>query len=154
MADAKRPQDRSLVELFRDLANEIKTLVHQEIRLAKTEATQKATKIAKSLVLVVVGAVLGLGAFLAMIAFFILAIGVFVKLWLAALIVTVVLGALAAALALAGLKKMKNVGTPTQTIQTLKDDAQWAKNQAAKPHPPAAATAAATAAEKTVEVKP
>lgn len=149
MADAKKPQDKSLVELFRDLASETKTLVQQEIRLAKTEATQKATKIAKSLVLVVIGAVLGLSAFLAMIAFLILLIGVFVKLWLAALIVTVVLGALAAALALAGLKKMKNVGAPTQTIRSLKDDAQWAKNQAAKPHPPAAATAA----ERTVEVK-
>ena len=132
MADVKDPKDKSLGELFGDLTRETSTLVRQEVQLAKTEMTQKAAKIGKNLGLAVAGAVLGLGAFMALVVFLIFAVAiVVVKVWLAALIVTVVLGALAAILALKGIAAIKSVSmVPQQTVETIKEDVQWAKEQA------------------------
>lgn len=123
-------KERSLGELFGDLTRETGNLVRKEVQLAKTEMTQKAVKIAKSLVYVVVAAVFGLGAFMALVAFLILALSVFVANWLAALLVTLLFGAMAAILALKGVAALKKVNfVPQQTIETLKEDVQWAKNQ-------------------------
>lgn len=131
MAEVKDPKEKTLGELFGDLTRETSTLVRQEVQLAKTEMTQKAAKIGKNLGFAVAGAVFGLGAFMAFVAFLILAIGLFVKLWLAALIVTLLLGALAAVLALKGIAAIKSVSVvPQQTVETLKEDVQWAKEQA------------------------
>jgi hypothetical protein len=51
--------------------------------------------------------------------------------WLAALIVTVVYGVIAAVLALQGRNKVKQMGSPVpeQTIETVKEDVEWAKTQ-------------------------
>jgi hypothetical protein len=51
--------------------------------------------------------------------------------WLAALIVAVVYGAVAAVLALRGRAKVKQAvpPVPTQTIDTVKEDVEWAKTQ-------------------------
>ena len=129
MAETK---DKSLGELFGDLTRETSTLVRQEVQLAKTELAQKAAVIGKSAVLAVAGALLGLGAFGAFVAMLILLLVRFgLDAWLAALIVTAVLGGIAAALALAGIGAIKKASlAPKQTIETLKEDVQWAKEQA------------------------
>ncbi len=51
--------------------------------------------------------------------------------WLAALLVTVVYGAIAAVLALRGRDKVKQAAPPLpeQTIETVKEDVQWIKTQ-------------------------
>ena len=129
MAETK---DKSLCELFGDLMRETSNLVRQEVQLAKTEMTQKAAIVGKSLGLAIAGALLGLGAFGAFVATLILLLIKFgLDEWLAALIVTVVLGGVAAALALAGIGAIKKASlAPKQTIETLKEDVQWAKEQA------------------------
>jgi hypothetical protein len=50
--------------------------------------------------------------------------------WLAALIVAVVYGAVAAVLYVRGKEKVDDVGSPAprQTIETVKEDLQWAKH--------------------------
>jgi hypothetical protein len=54
----------------------------------------------------------------------------FVPNWLAALIVALVYGALAALLYMRGKEKLADVGSPAprQTIETLKEDVEWAKH--------------------------
>jgi Putative Actinobacterial Holin-X, holin superfamily III len=51
--------------------------------------------------------------------------------WLAALIVAVVDGAIAAFLVLRGRERVKQATplVPEQTIETVKEDAEWAKTQ-------------------------
>jgi hypothetical protein len=51
--------------------------------------------------------------------------------WLAALIVTVLWGAIAGVLALQGKHKVEEATPPQpeQTIETLKEDVEWAKRQ-------------------------
>jgi hypothetical protein len=50
--------------------------------------------------------------------------------WLAALIVTAVYGAVAAVLYVRGKDKVEDAGSPAprQTIETLKEDVEWAKH--------------------------
>ena len=129
MAETK---DKSLGELFGDLMCETSNLVRQEVQLAKTEMTQKAAIVGKSLGLAIAGALLGLGAFGAFVATMILLLVKFgLDAWLAALIVTAVLGGLAAMLALMGIGAIKKASlAPQQTIETLKEDVQWVKEQA------------------------
>src|SRR5881296_754165 len=90
--------DRSLGELFGDLAREMSTLVRQELDLAKTEMTQKATHAGKNAALVLVLA-------RAMPA------------WGAALLVGVVVAAAGGAMAYAGLNALKQEDlAPRETI--------------------------------------
>jgi hypothetical protein len=53
MADVK--EDRSLGQLFADLMNETRTLLQQEVQLAKTEMTEKASRVGKDITSLVIG---------------------------------------------------------------------------------------------------
>ena len=124
------PRDRGLGELVKDLASQTSTLVRQEIQLAQAEVTQKgklAGKGAGMLAGAGVTALLGLGALTAML---IVALDSFLPLWLAALIMTLVWFAVAAALAVSGKAALQSATPPVpQTVETLKEDIQWAKTR-------------------------
>ena len=124
------PRDRGLGELVKDLANQTSTLVRQEIQLAQAEVTQKgkvAGKGAGLLAGAAVFALLMLGAFTAVL---IAALSEVMDTWLAALIVTVVWAIVAAVLARAGQNALKRATPPApQTVETVKEDIQWAKTQ-------------------------
>jgi len=125
-----REREKSLGELFSELANETSTLVRQEVALAQTELTQKATRVGKNVGFLVVGGAVGYAALLAVIAAVIIGLANFIPAWASALIVGVVVGIVAYLLissALAALKKTDL--TPRETVETLKEDAQWLKNQ-------------------------
>lgn len=123
-------EERSLGDLFSDLANETGTLIRQEVALAQTELTEKATSVGKNIGFLVVGGAVGYAAALSLIAAIIIGLANFIPAWAAALIVSVVVGIVAFMLissALAALKKTNL--TPRETVETLKEDAQWLKNQ-------------------------
>ena len=123
-------RDRGFGELVKDLASQTSTLVRQEIKLAQAEVTQQgklAGKGAGMLAGAAVAALLGLGALTALL---IVALDSFMPLWLAALIVTVLWLAVAAALAAAGRSALQAATPPVpQTVETVKEDIQWAKTQ-------------------------
>ena len=74
------------------------------------------------------GALFGLGAFGALTTMFIALLGLAMETWIAALIVAVVYGAIAGVLALRGKNKIQEATPPAeQTVETLKEDARWAK---------------------------
>ena len=122
---------KSLGELFGDLSKEISALVRQEIALAKTEITGKISSIAVGAIALVVAGVLALGAFLVLLAAAVLALSIWLPGWAAALIVAVVLLVVAGIAAFVGIGSIKKATPPVpqQTIETLKEDAQWLKNQ-------------------------
>ncbi len=130
---AKEPQgERSLADLFADLAHDTSTLVQQEIQLAKNELGQAMVKVGKNIGMLVVGGVLLLAASLALIATLILALGALgMPSWVAALIVTLVFAGVGLALVARGRTALKNADLlPRQTIETLKEDQEWIKEQA------------------------
>ena len=129
--DTEDLHDRSMGELLKQLSQETTQLVHQELELAKAELTQKGKQAGAGAGLFGAAGALGLAALGALTACFILALNAIMPAWLAALIVAVVYGAIAAFLALRGRDKVKQATplVPEQTVETVKEDVEWAKTQ-------------------------
>src|SRR4030095_9455524 len=65
---ATTKDERTLGEMFAELSHETRTLVQQELQLAKTELTEKASQMGKGAGLVVGGGLIAYGGLLAIIA--------------------------------------------------------------------------------------
>lgn len=123
-------QDRSLGELFGDLAKETGALFRHELALAKVELSQKAGRTGAQVGRIAVGGAVAYAALLAFIAGLIGLLGTFMAWWVAAFLVAIVVGIIAAVMVSKALAALKQTDlTPRQTIDTLKEDAQWAKEQ-------------------------
>ena len=122
--------ERSLGELFSELAAETGTLVRQEVALAQAEITSKATRVGKNVGFLAVGGAIGYAALPAILAGVILGLSNFMPGWLAALIVGVVVGGTAFLLISSALEELKKTTlTPEETVESIKEDAQWLKKQ-------------------------
>lgn len=124
-------EEKSLGDLFSELATETSNLVKQEVALAQVELTQKATKVGKNVGYLVVGGAVAYAALLSFIAALIIGLGYLLGSYgWAALIVGVVILIAAGIMIMSALNALKNTGlTPTQTVETIKEDAQWLKDQ-------------------------
>ena len=133
-------EERSLGDLFSELAGETSTLVRQEVALAQVELTQKATVVGKNVGFLVAGGAVGYLALLVVLAAVVIGLAQFISYlsgwqlitsaWIAATIVGLAVGAVAYTLVTGALEKLKNMElTPRQTVETLKEDAQWLKDQ-------------------------
>jgi MFS family permease len=124
-------RERPIGELLKQLSEETTTLVKQELDLAKAEVAQKGQQAGKGLGMFGGAGLIGLGAFGALTAFFILLLDGAVPNWAAALIVAAVYGAIAGVLALQGRNKLKEATPPVpeQTVESVKEDVQWAKTR-------------------------
>ncbi len=126
----ERSDERSLGELFADLASETGNLVRQEVQLAKTEMTNKVTSAGKDVGLVGAGGALAYAGLLAVLGGIILGLGRIMPLWASALLVGVIVLGVGYMLVQKGLTALKRIDpTPRETIQTLKEDAQMVKEQ-------------------------
>jgi hypothetical protein len=123
-------EERSLGQLFSDLTQETETLVRQEIQLAKVEMTQKATEVGKDVGFLAAGGAIAYAGLLTLIAFVVLALGNAIPLWASALIIGIIVLAIGGVLVSTGLSRLKQVNmAPTNTIETVQEDAKWAKEQ-------------------------
>jgi tetrahydromethanopterin S-methyltransferase subunit C len=122
--------ERPVGELLKQLANETTTLVRQELELAKAEMRDKAGKAGLGFGMWGAAGVTALLAAGALTAFLILALDGAMPNWLAALIVGLVYAAIAGVLYLLGKRRVQEAGSPVpeQTIETVKEDVQWAKH--------------------------
>jgi hypothetical protein len=122
--------NRSLGELFSELAQETSTLVRQEVNLAKTEMSDKASRAGKHVGMLAVGGALAYAGLLAVLAGIIALLNNVMPLWASALLVGVVVAVVGYLLVRRGLEALKREDfTPRETIETLKEDQQWAKDQ-------------------------
>lgn len=124
-------EDRSLGELFGELAREMSALVSQEVRLASTEITEKASRVGKDIALLVAGGAVAYAGLLAIVAAVILLLAANgLPMWASALLVGLVVAAIGYVLVQRGLDALKREDlAPRQSIASLKEDAQWAKEQ-------------------------
>ena len=127
---APRAVERPASELFRDLADEVGTLIHQEVRLATKELSGKVEYATKQMGFIVTGGVLAIGCLLALLATAVLGLGQLVPLWVAALIVTIAAGVLAYGLAMKGMNALKKMDPrPEQTLLSIEETKLWAHEQ-------------------------
>ena len=128
--DTRSGDDRSLGQIVSDVAQDLSTLVRQELDLAKTEVKQEASRAGKGVGLLGGAGVAGHLAlvFISLCAMFVLNNAMPIE--AAALIVTVFWVIVAALLALSGKKALDrtNPALP-QTQRSLKEDAAWVKQQ-------------------------
>jgi len=119
-----------LGDLLGDLATNMSNLVRQEVALAKVEITQKATYVGRNVGSLVIGGAVAYAALLAIIAAIIMLLAKVMPHWGSALIVGAVVGAIGWMLigkAMAALQQTDL--TPRETVETLKEDATWMKQQ-------------------------
>ena len=131
-APAADPREKPIGELFKDLSEETSTLIRQEMALAKAELSEKGKEAGKGAGLFGGAGVVGLLAAGALTAAIIALLDKAMDLWLAALIVAVVYGAVAAVLALRGKQEIQQAAPPVpeQTVDSVKEDVAWAKTRA------------------------
>jgi uncharacterized membrane protein YqjE len=121
-------ESSSLGDIVGRLTSDFSSLMRAEIALAKAEAKEEAKEAGKGVGLLAgagyAGHLLVLFASLALM----FGLGHWMPLGWAALIVAVLWGIVAAVLASSGRKNLKRATPPmTETVETLKEDAQWAK---------------------------
>jgi hypothetical protein len=122
--------DRSLGELFGDLSNDLSTLMRKEIELARIELKDEVKNAGRA------GGMLGGTALAGYMALLLLS---FAAAWAldevmptgwAFCIIGVIYAVVAAVLYMKGREELRKVNpVPEQTVETLKEDAQWAKQQ-------------------------
>ena len=129
-AEAPDARDRPIGELVKELAGQTSTLVRQEIQLAQAELTSKGKTAGRGVGMLVGAAIAGLLALIALTWGLIAALDTGLPLWLAALIVMLLWGVVGAVLATRGRKELQQATPPVpQTVETVKEDIQWAKTQ-------------------------
>jgi uncharacterized membrane protein YqjE len=123
------PRERSIGELVKDLSSQTSTLVRKEIELARAEIQEKGKVAGKGAGMLAGAAVFGLLALGALTAALIALLDKAMATWVAALIVMALWAVVALVLAKAGQKSLQQATPPApQTVETVKEDIQWAKN--------------------------
>jgi uncharacterized membrane protein YqjE len=120
--------EQSIGDLLKRLSQETSTLVRQEMALARAELSEQGRRAGTGAGMLGGAGVAGLLTLGALTAMLIALLDTAMTTWLAALIVTVVWGVVAGALALQGRNKIKDATPPApQTVETVKEDVRWAK---------------------------
>ncbi|MFF4632771.1 phage holin family protein [Streptomyces griseorubiginosus] len=119
-------------ELVQRASQQLTELVRGELRLAQAEMKEKGKRYGKGGGLFGGAGLVGFLMAQAMVATAIAALAVPLPVWAAALIVTAVLGVIAAVMALTGKKQVEQAGSPTpeQTIENVKADVAEIKGSA------------------------
>jgi len=125
------PHQKSLGELFSDLTRESATLVRQEVALARAEIGQKAARLGKDVGMIAAGgAVAYAGLIVILFGFALGLVALGMAAWAAYLLVGLVIGLIGGLIAWQGMSGLKhNDPIPHETVETLKEDARWAKEQ-------------------------
>jgi hypothetical protein len=128
---AQLRDERSLGDLFSDLARETSTLVRQEVRLARAELTQSATEAGRGVAMLAAG---GLVAYAGLIFVLLAVVYGLIETgmdpWLSALIVGLAVIAIGAVMLLRGRESLKPDNlAPRRTVETLKEDRAWVQEQ-------------------------
>lgn len=122
--------DQSIGQLLNEAARDVSELLRKEVELAKVELREEASKASKA------GAKLGAAAFVGYLALLLASFAIAWGLaevmdagW-AFLIVAVVYAIVAAVLFVNGRKQLRKISPmPRQTVETLREDASWAREQ-------------------------
>lgn len=117
---------RAFGSLVGEFFDQARRLIRAELTLAKTELSQEMAKFKAGGAMVGVGGALLLIGGIAFMLFACAVLALVLPFWASALIVTGAFLAIGAGIASVGIKRIKALHAPTRTIQTLKEDGQWA----------------------------
>jgi hypothetical protein len=122
-------EEQPLSELFRELMNETKILIQQEIQLLKLEMSQKASQAGKDIAFIAIGGMLAYAGLLVLLSAAVLALALVLPGWASALIVGLMVVGIGYACIQKGMSDLKTMDpTPHKTINSLKETKQWTTN--------------------------
>ena len=122
----------SLGDLVSRLAEQASELARHEMRLARLEVQSKARVATRGAAMMAAGALVAYAGLIALVFALIWAIDIKLPLWAAALITGLLVVAAGAALAWTGWDRLRADGViPRKTVETMKENARWARRQAA-----------------------
>jgi uncharacterized membrane protein YqjE len=121
----------TLGELLTDLSEDFSTLVRQELKLARVETMETVSKTSRSATMMAAGGALAYAGLIVLLLALAVLIGQAIdSYWLGGLLVGLVVLIIGGILISSGRNSLKNVSVaPEKTIETLKDDARWVKEQ-------------------------
>jgi hypothetical protein len=131
-------EDRSIPELFRRLADESRTLVREEMALAKAEMREKMEVYQRNAARIGVGSAFLLAALLfvlwavntAVTALFATFMELEIAVWLAPVVLGVLLGLIGWSMVKRGKSAIAEEGVvPRKTARSLKEDTRWVKER-------------------------
>ena len=123
--------ERSLGDLFRELAGETRQLVRQEIRLAKVEVSEIASEAGKNIGLAVAGGAVAYGGFLTILAALGFLLGSIMPVWLSFALVGLVVCIIGYAVYRSGMSGLQETDFSLErTTETLQEDKQWMRQEA------------------------
>ena len=119
-------------ELVKGLSEQTSTLIRQELDLAKAELSEKGKAAGSGAGMLSGAGVVALLALGALTACLVLLLSEAMDAWVAALIVSAVYAGIAGVLAIAGRGRLREgmPPAPEQTVESVKEDVQWAKTRA------------------------
>lgn len=132
MEARQRSQDTTLGELFSQLTQDTSRLIRQEVQLATHEMTDKAAAVGKRTAMLAAGGAILYGGFLFLLGALTYGlVAIFgIGLWLSFLIVGVLAAIVGYLLVQRGINALKHMQiAPTQTVDTIKENIAWAKDQ-------------------------
>lgn len=122
--------DRSLSDVLQDVVGNVQGIIRSEARLAKAEIREEAGQAGKAAGIAGLGGALSFYAAGFLLLACLYALELVVASWLAALIMMFIVGAIAAVVLRAGIQRLKRVHPrPDKTIDTIKENVEWAKDQ-------------------------
>jgi uncharacterized membrane protein YqjE len=123
-------EGRSVGDLLGKVTADLSTLMRKEVELAKVEIKEEATKAGKASGLLAGAGLVGYLVLVFAALALMFALDAAMPIGWAALITAIVLGVVSAVLFVVGRKQFQQVNPkPEQTVETLKEDVQWAKNR-------------------------
>lgn len=121
-------QRESITELLGQLGSNSAALIRDELALAKQEMSEKLSAFQSGLIVITIGAGMGLVALSTLCSAAVIALAAYVGAWQSALTIGAVLALVAGLTASVGLQRLKRTSLkPEQTIQTLQQDNKWWK---------------------------
>jgi len=121
---------RSIKQILQDIVNHVSDIIRSEVQLARTEVRQDLMHYGKASTLIGIAGVLLFYAVGFVLLSAVYALQAVMAPWLAAVLVGVAVGIVAAVLYLTGRKKLKQASLrPDKTIKTLEDNVTWFKRR-------------------------
>ena len=123
-------QEESLGDLFSDLAAHTAKLIKQEISLVQVELAHKVSNAGRNVGFLAAGGILAFAALLVLLAAAVIILSNILPLWLATLVVGASVGAAGYFIVTSALEQLKKIEwAPRESVDSIKEDAQWLKNQ-------------------------
>jgi len=122
--------DRSFADILKNVVSNVQEIIRAELRLAKSEVREELLKAKSAALLLAIGGLCGIFSALFILVAAVYGLSRVVPDWAAALVVSVVLAIATVLMLGAATKRFQTVRpVPEQTIESLKENAKWVKQQ-------------------------